>query len=88
MKNNGILPFVMRAGLVVLLAFCTGLSLFLWAFREWLGGTAWVLCLFLLIAGSLPTFQNRIPPAAMWAASGFACGGILWWMIVLNYVRG
>jgi len=88
MKNHGILFYATHAGLAVLLAFCAGLSLFLWAFRQWLGGIAWIVCLFVLVVGSFPTQKNRIPPAMMWAAAGFACGGVLWWMIILNYVRG
>jgi len=88
MESHGIARIVVTVGLRVLLAVCTALSLFLWAFREWAGGTTWILGVFTLIAGTFPDLRNRIPVAAMWAAAGFACGGVIWWIIVLNYVRG
>ena len=88
MENHGIVRVVLWVGLRVLLTVCTGFSLFLWAFKEWAGGTTWILGVFTLIAGAFPDVKPRIPVSAMWAAAGFACGGVIWWIIVLNYVRG
>lgn len=88
MKHSRIVDIAVLLGFRVLLTLCTVLGLFLWAFKEWLGGIIWVLSLFTLFIGVLPTVKDRVRPLAMWAAGGFTCGGIIWWIIILNYVRG
>ena len=88
MQKNGLVSIIVWVGLRLLITVCTGFGLFLWAFREWLGGTTWILGVFTLIAASFPDMRNRVPVAALWAAAGFACGGVIWWVITLNYVRG
>jgi len=86
--KNPIVTIAVWIGLRIVLIVCVALCLFLWAFKEWLGGIAWILALFTLFVGILPTVKDRVPPVAMWAAGGFACGGIIWWIIILGYVRG
>ena len=88
MKHHGIAAIAVWIGLRMVLLACAVLGLFLWTFKEWLGGIIWILALFTLLVGIFPTVKDRVPPIAMWASGGFACGGVTWWIITLSYVRG